>query len=384
MIIPEQLERIQNEHRLPLFVYDAQALKIQAQELIALEIPYGKIVRYAVKANPHPKIIDLFDDMDLHFDACSTYEAKMLLDSGIDPNKISLSSQSLEGPLKEVADRGVLLVATSLNQLSILVDFGITECGLRVNPGIGSGHNNRTNVGGPASSFGLWYEYLDQAMALAKEENIKITRLHTHIGSGADPGVWRSVIQKSLDVAEQLKDVTSLDIGGGFKVARMPDEVTTDMTEVFRVFSEELTKFANKAGRKLQLEIEPGTYLVANAGTLLTRVVDIVDTGRTGYTFVRLNTGMNDILRPSIYGAQHPIEVLNDETERKDYIFVGHNCESGDILTPAPGDPEGLQVRTTNQAHIGDVVAIGGAGAYCASMSTKGYNSFPTAQELLI
>jgi diaminopimelate decarboxylase len=156
------------------------------------------------------------------------------------------------------------------------------------------------------------------------------------------------------------------------------------MSHIGQVIADELTLFKSETGRELALELEPGTFMVANAGVLLSTVEDIVDTGADGFTFLKLDTGMNDILRPSLYGAQHPIGLLNTSSEQHDYVVVGHNCESGDLLTPAPGDPETLGPRTLNKANIGDLVAIGGTGAYCASMAAHGYNSFPSAHEVLI
>lgn len=379
-----ELLQIAQKHSTPLFVYDRSALEAAATELMAAELPYGHTVRYAAKANPHPEVLGLFDSLGLHFDASSTYEASELLDQRIEAGKISLSSQTLEGPLGEILSEGVQPVATTLHQMDTLHEHGIKELAVRVNPGIGSGHSNRTNVGGPSSSFGIWYEYVPAVLAKAEKYDMTINRLHTHVGSGANSSVWKKVIDLSLGIAEKLPDVTTLDIGGGYKVARMPDEEATDMTEVFEVFTEALRRFQAKTGRELKLEIEPGSYLAANAGTLLASVEDIVDTGEDGYTFLRLNTGMNDILRPSLYGAQHPIEVLNDSETKQDYVVVGHNCESGDILTPAPSNPEEILPRSLNQASIGDIVAIGGVGAYCASMRAKAYNSFPDAGEILV
>jgi diaminopimelate decarboxylase len=196
--------------------------------------------------------------------------------------------------------------------------------------------------------------------------------------------MWGEVMKTSLAIAGQMPDVTSLDIGGGFKIHRFGDEHEADMVEIAEVFSRELEEFAKTTGRKLRLEIEPGTWLVGHAGTLLAEVVDIVDTGADGHTFLRLNTGMNDIIRPSMYGAQHKIEALNDASEEEEYVVVGHNCETGDILTPASGDPEGLEARLMKKVSIGDVVAIYDAGAYCRSFAVHGYNSFPSAQELLV
>ena len=93
---------------------------------------------------------------------------------------------------------------------------------------------------------------------------------------------------------------------------------------------------------------------------------------------------MNDLLRPTLYGAQHPIDVLTSAKTHRDYVIVGHNCESGDLLTPEPGNPENIMPRRLKEAHIGDLVIIGGAGAYAASMRAIGYNSFPSAAEVFI
>ena len=118
-------------------------------------------------------------------------------------------------------------------------------------------------------------------------------------------------------------------------------------------------------------------------------VIDVTDTGKDGYNFIRLNTGMNDILRPTLYGSLHPITLFcreDDEQGRqeKEYVVIGHNCESGDILTPEQGDPEKIRPRRLKEARIGDLVMIGGAGAYCASMRAKDYNFFESAKEIFV
>jgi diaminopimelate decarboxylase len=133
----------------------------------------------------------------------------------------------------------------------------------------------------------------------------------------------------------------------------------------------------------LHLEIEPGTYLVANAGVVVGTCVDVVDTGADGYLFAKLDTGMTEVTRPSMYGAQHPIAVVAAREAQADVVFVGPCCESGDILTPAAGDPEALAPRRVTRPEIDDLVLIGGAGAYCAAMSTGNYNSYPLAPEVM-
>jgi len=146
----------------------------------------------------------------------------------------------------------------------------------------------------------------------------------------------------------------------------------------------EIEGFRDRSGRGLHLEIEPGTFLVANAGVIVASCVDVVDTGAEGYCFAKLDAGMPEITRPSLYGAQHPIDVLAAGREQKAVVFVGPCCESGDILTPAPGDPEALAPRWVATPRIGDLVVVGGAGAYCAGMATINYNSYPQAPEVML
>jgi diaminopimelate decarboxylase len=252
-----------------------------------------------------------------------------------------------------------------------------------MNPGLGTGSTKRTNTGGPASSFGIWHEYLGDVQTLAERHDLRITRLHSHVGSGTDPEVWKRCTRMTLDLAAKLPDVQRVNLGGGFKVGRMAGEPSVDLADVGAHVRDELLAFRDRDGRALHLEIEPGTFLVANAGAVVATCVDVVDTGRDGYLFAKLDTGMTEVTRPSLYGAQHPIEVLADGREEADVVFVGPCCESGDILTPAPGDPEALAPRRVRRPQIGDLVLVGGAGAYCAAMSTIAYNSYPQAPEIM-
>ncbi|HET8690290.1 MAG TPA: hypothetical protein VFL81_02545 [Candidatus Saccharimonadales bacterium] len=387
-IYDEKLEALAREHLTPFFVYDEAYLKDRARVLIDLKkkLPFGFTPRFAAKANMYPGVIELFDTAGLHFDAGSSYEAMELIRLGVEGHKISLSSQQPAHNLPELIGAGINYIATSLNQLELFAAAAKqgSKVGLRINPGLGAGHNNRTTTGGANSSFGLWNAYLPEALQLAKDKRLTINKLHVHIGSGADPLVWRATIETALELAWQMPDVEILNIGGGYKIHRFADEQEADMGQIVEVFADELARFANDTGRQLRLEIEPGTWLVGHAGVLLSTIQDIVDTGPDGHHFLRCDTGMNDFIRPSMYGAQHEIKVLNDSKVRQDYVVVGHNCETGDILTTAPGDPEGIEARELNKAAIGDLIAIYDCGAYCASFSTHGYNSYPDAGQILV
>jgi len=326
---------------------------------------------------------------------------------GIPAENISLSSQELPLDFEELVKMGVKINACSVSQLE---RFGqaFSNCsqkvGIRVNPGVGSGGFSssttgfsKTNVGGPSSSFGIWHGLVTDGTvpAIVEKYGLEPERIHTHIGSGSDPDIWQSVAKNSLSFCAIWDTITTLNLGGGYKVGRNPGEMTTDLGEIGAPVKEAFVEFAKEHGRELRLEIEPGTYLVANAGALVTKIQDKVSTksptGEDGHIFLKMDAGMTDVLRPSLYGAIHPITILPASGESGDVgtstesvVVVGHCCESGDLMTPKPGEPEALEERILRMAEIGDIAIMDGSGAYCAGMSTKNYNSFPEAPEVLV
>jgi len=371
----------------PVFVYDRARLEARARDVLAFPNAFGLTARYAMKASPNATLLRLLADMGFHIDASSGHEVRRAMAAGIAADRISLSAQELPDDFEALLREGVRFNACSLRQLEAFGRaFPGSEVGVRFNPGAGSGGNNRTNVGGPASSFGIWHEWAESVQGLLETHGLAATRIHTHIGSGGDPAVWQKVSDMSLELVRRFPDVRTLNLGGGYKVARMPDDIGADLQAIGAPVADKFRAFARETGREIHLEVEPGTYLVANACALLSRVHDIVSTGEDGYAFLKIDTGMTELLRPSLYGAQHPISLLQESGRRprREYIVAGHCCESGDILTPAPGDPELLAPRLLPEASVGDLCAIDGAGAYAASMSAKNYNSFPEAPEALL
>ena len=372
----------------PVFVYDQKLIEQRAKEMLAFPLPQGVTVRYAMKALPNGAILRLLDKLGVHIDASSGWEAERALRAGIAADHIQVTAQEVPANLGELLEKGVRFNACSLRQLETYAQLRPgSEVSIRVNPGLGSGHSNRTNVGGPSSSFGIWRDHVEEARAIAAAHGVRITGMHTHIGSGSDPEVWVRCTDLTLDILAQLPDATRLSLGGGFKVARMPDEQTADIQDIGARVAAEIQRFEREHNRALTVEVEPGTYIAANAGALVTSAMDVVDTGAEGYRFIKIDAGMTDILRPSMYGALHPIIVVPAEDEPRataDYIVVGHCCESGDILTPERGNPEALGTRELTEAKVGDIVVIEGSGAYCAAQSAKNYNSFPEAPEVLL
>lgn len=387
-LTPEQARRIREQYGTPVFVYDENSLRENAAMATAFPNAYGLVARYAMKANPNASILRIFADAGMHIDASSEFEVQRAILADIPAAHISLSSQEVPSDINALMDKGILYNATSLWQLE---NYGRTrpgtEVGLRLNPGVGSGGTTKTNVGGPSSSFGLWHEQIDEAKTLCEKYGVKVVRIHTHIGSGSDPNVWQKTSGMSIELVKHFPDVHTLNLGGGYKVGRMSFEQSTDLQTVGSPVKELFERFAEEYGRKLTLEIEPGTFMVGNAGCIVSTIQDIVHTGNDGYRFLRIDGGMTDILRPSLYGAQHPMSVVgaeNDSEETDEYIVTGHCCESGDMLTPAPDKPDDLAPRKLAKATIGDLLVIDGTGAYCSAMCAKNYNSFPETPEVLL
>jgi diaminopimelate decarboxylase len=385
LLEPELARRIAAEHGTPCYVYSQAWLEMQAARMLAFPHAYGLTVRFAMKACPSAAILRIFKKAGLHIDASSGWEVHRALRAGFEPAQISLSTQELPDDFAELLSRGVEINACSLEQLECIGRARAGHAiGLRFNPGRGSGGTGKTNVGGSDSSFGIWYEWADQAAAIAATHRLRVVRIHTHIGSGSDPAVWQSVADASLALVGRFPSATVLNLGGGYKVARVSTEKETSPVIVGAPVRAAFEKFAAEHGRKLHLEIEPGTFLVANAGGVLASVTDVVRTDQR--TFVKLDSGMTEILRPSLYGAQHPITFypVKESASMVDTVVVGHCCESGDLITCAPGDAETIAPRRLPKVVSGDLALIGGTGAYCASMSAKNYNSFPEAPEVLV
>jgi len=385
-----QLIEIAEQYGTPLYVHDEASYRRYGMQCLDAPNAFGLSVRYAMKANPHRTILRIFDRMGIGIDASSDYEVRRAMAAGIAPEKILFTSQEtlLSERLEELVSLGVLYDATSLTQLEHFGSlFPANTCPLsvRINPGLGSGHNNRTNTGGPSASFGIWREYLPDVQEIASRHALTISRLHSHVGSGSDWQIWQHAAQLTLAVARQLPDVEVVNLGGGYRIDRMHPEKSIDFQTAFQPVKNAFQEFADSTGRELRLEIEPGTYLAANSCLLLARVNDIVDTGVGGYRFLKLDASMTELLRPMIYGDRHPIRLLgNGNNGTTSYVIVGTCCERGDIFTPRPGNPEEIDTVRLPQAAIGDCVVMMAAGAYGSAMSVRNYNSRPGCPEVMI
>jgi diaminopimelate decarboxylase len=235
---------------------------------------------------------------------------------------------------------------------------------------------------------------LEQAVEYAKDKRLIFDCVHVHIGSGGDPAVWQANIDNELTIVERhFPDAQIVSFGGGLKEARMLDEKPADIEELGNYAKERINEFYQKTKRKLKMEIEPGTYVIALAGFVVTKVIDKKKTGDYGFNFLVLDGGMEANTRPLLYGARHPFYVVSEagallssefaENPNSVYeaVLAGSCCESGD--SQCLDDSGRVVPRKMAEPEIGDFIAIGGAGAYCSAMTLINYNSHVQAPELL-
>ncbi|MEA3249040.1 MAG: diaminopimelate decarboxylase [Patescibacteria group bacterium] len=377
---------IATEWGTPTFVYCEDLLREAAGKACDTLPTEGLTVRYAMKANPVKAVLRLFDAMGLHIDASSGFEASRAMKAGVEPGRILLTTQELPNNLGELIGKGVAFDACSLRQLEVYgMTFRGSDVGLRINPGFGNGHSRGTTVGGPYAPFGIWHEELGEARRIAESHGLTVKRIHLHIGSGSDAVTAYRASRFGVEMLSLFSEVAVLNLGGGFPVDRMTGEQDSGIREAVRRYAIDLSVFRRDTGRHIRLEIEPGAYLVANAGILLATVKDVKRAGSR--KFIIIDSGMTEIMRPAFYGALHPIWICPPQMighGRARYTVVGHCCESSDLITTRKRAGSVPVTRELPLASVGDLMLIGGVGAYCDSMSAKNYNSFPEAAEVMV
>lgn len=381
----DQANTIASDFQTPVYVYSQEKLEEAADNFLAFPSAFWHSVRYAMKANPNMNILKLFNKKGILVDCSSEHEAYRAIAAGYEPSDLQISGQETPSNLSDLLDKWVKIVATSLNQIELIWNLKSgTEIWVRINPGMSSWAFTAISTGGLVSGFWIWHEYIDEIKETAQKNNIKITKIHIHIGSENTPESWVNSANIGLDFVLQFPDVTSLDLWGWFKKAIMPYEQDADLKSIWKAVAEKFEEFYDKTGRKIHIEVEPGKAMVIQSCSVIAKVDDIVDTGNNWYKFIRTTTGMTEMPRVSMYGVQQPIHILNNSKTQSEYVVIGHCCESGDLLTPKLYHNESVEPVLLNDPQIWDTIVFEGTWAYNASMSMKNYNSFPETGELLL
>lgn len=356
----------------PAYVYHAPTLDAAAERLCALE--HVDRVFYAIKANPHPDILRRFDARGLGFECVSPQEIEHVFTTlpHITPDRVLYTPNF--APREEYAhglDRGVWVTLDNLHPLDAWPElFADRDVMVRLDPGKGRGHHDHVKTAGARSKFGVSFEQLDRLAERVAAVGCRVVGLHAHAGSGIrTPEQWAEIAETLAIAAERFDTVRHLDLGGGLSVAEKPGEPGIDLAAVdahLAAFKERHPQYA--------LWVEPGRYLVADAGVLLTRVTQLKSKGPVRY--VGVDAGMNSLIRPALYGAWHAILHLDRLDAPPTLIanVVGPICESGDTL--------GYNRRLPETAE-GDTLLIATTGAYGRAMASH-YNLRPPAREVLL
>ena len=385
---PTEIPNIADSFGTPVFVYDLETIKNKFEYMNSIPSYAGLRIRYSVKANPNRTILKLYDQLGSFFDVSSIYEAKRLLSAGIRSHKILMTAQEMSYGWEEIIANGVEFDAGSLNQLEAYGrEFPGTSVSVRVNPGFGSGLVKKLTSGGCHSSFGIWVDYLDEILAIAGNYSLNINRLHFHIGSGHETAVLEKTVELALDIMAKISTVGILNLGGGYKISALQSDPIYNHHAMGNRLSQALEKFHVSTNRKIKLELEPGTFLMALSGSIISRVIDTCDTGKNGYQFLKIDGGLTEVMRPSYYGSLHPLVTIGADgklaIKTKKYMVSGHCCIAGDTLTIENGSSEEFCPMLLASAKVGDFVVIERSGGYATSMAVKNFNSYPESPEVL-
>ncbi|MFP1753144.1 diaminopimelate decarboxylase [Lonsdalea quercina] len=382
----DSLRALPSRFGCPVWAYDADTIISRVAQLRDFDT-----IRFAQKACSNIHILALMRQRGVKVDSVSLGEIERALAAGFQPgtpdHEIVFTADLLDhATLERVAALNIPVNAGSVDMLNQL---GVVSPGhpvwLRVNPGFGHGHSQKTNTGGENSKHGIWYGDLPLALAAIERYQLKLVGLHMHIGSGVDYGhleqVCDAMVRQVIDFGQDLEAISA---GGGLSIPYRYGEESIDTQHYYGLWNGARERIAAHLGHPITLEIEPGRFLMAEAGVLVAEVRAVKAMGSRH--FVLVDAGFNDLMRPAMYGSYHHISLLPgdgrdlDGAALRDTVVAGPLCESGDVFTQQAGG--GVETIPLPDAKVGDYLVFHDTGAYGASMSSN-YNSRPLLPEVL-
>lgn len=382
------VEHLAREYGTPVYVYSLAVLR----EFIAEIKPLAPVVRYAMKASSNWRILQEMRDQGIKIDAVSVMEVKRALRAGFKMDDICFTSDVFfnSGEADYCLENDVF---TNCGTLGMLEEYGRTYqklgrgragVSIRINPGEGAGHSKKTNTGGPYSKHGIWYQNLAEVHRICGQYGLKITGVHIHIGSGGDMEHLKRITGKLVEYAKEFPDVEIVNFGGGLPYQYRTDQPQADISEYKPILEERINVLEKHFGRPITCEIEPGRRFVAGCGYLIGEVRALnhtFDESGKRLDYVLTNIGFCHLLRPMAYGSYHPITFVGGNLgPEQDLIIAGPVCESGDVLTQENEEPV---PRNLPLPSAGDLIVVGGAGAYGHVMSSN-YNTQPLLPEVVV
>lgn len=377
-------KELAKEYGTPLYVYSENKIRKNLRNLKeSFQKHYHNTrILYACKANTSLAILRVLRSEGAEIDAVSPGEVFLALEAGFKPEQILFTGTSVgEEEQGYLLAKGVRMNIDSVSQMSKMLEVEVPKLvSVRINPEVGAGHHEHVITAGIDAKFGVLEENAVRAYSMALDSGVEGFGIQMHIGSGImEVEYYLRAVQKFLEVAKKVKDSVKIsyefiDLGGGIGVPYKPDEIEVDL-DVFsrRLLSFVITKLNEFGLGRPEIWIEPGRYIVADSGMLLTKVTTIKMV--PGKTFLGVDAGFNTLIRPAMYGSYHHIlsaSGLDQPLEK--YDVYGPLCESGDIFA---------RNRSIPMVTEGEILAIMNAGAYGYSMSSQ-YNSRPRAAEVMV
>ncbi|MBX2981242.1 MAG: diaminopimelate decarboxylase [Flavobacteriales bacterium] len=360
----------------PVYVYDAAIMREQAQRLKAAFASTPTRFMYACKALTNLAVLKQMRELGLGLDVVSIEEAEIGLRAGFQPNEILFTPNMVSfAEYEKAVELGVHI---NIDSIPVLERFGHVQGGrvpicIRINPHILAGGNERISTGHIDSKFGISIHQLRHVERIVATHGLRVEGLHMHTGSDIlDTGVFLRAAELLLESAEKFPNLRFVDLGSGFKVPYKADDIATDVEELGRCLGERMQAFNRTRDMPVELWFEPGKFLVSEAGVLLVTVDLVKQT--TATVFAGVNSGLNHLIRPMLYGSYHGLlNVSRPEAKQRIYTVVGYICETDTFAWD----------RQLPEVQEGDVLAFQNAGAYGFSMASN-YNSRPRPAEVLV
>ena len=294
--------------------------------------------------------------------------------AGVPSNRVLYTSNGVA--FDEIVEAKNLGVHINIDSISNLAKFGVSfgnayPVGIRLRPNIMAGGNLKISTGHDKSKFGIPVEQINEVVAVMQQHKLHINGLHIHTGSEIkDVDVFVKGIEVLFDLIPLFKDLSFIDLGGGFKVPYKDGDAETDMELLAAKVNEMFNKHPHD--KHLQIWFEPGKYLVSESGFLITKVNVIKQTAAAN--FVGVDTGFNHLIRPMFYDAYHKIEnISNPNAAEKNYAVVGNICETDTFAWD----------RNIAEVSEGDLLVFHNAGAYGFEMSSNFNSRFKPAEVLI-
>ena len=344
MLSPDLLRGAADRFGTPLYVYDAAELDAALQRVTSA---FGDArVFFAVKANSNLSILRRMAGAGLGFDCVSYGELRRAEHLGLAGERIISNGPAKSQEEYDLGARlGVTFIVDRVDEVRLLPPQ--SRALVRVNPALQISTHDHLATGSAASKFGVTPDQVPGVLQALRDAGHRALGLHVHIGSAIrDAHDFTAAYERLAELRSLTGPLDVFDAGGGWGIGADLAGIAREARHAAAVFDAELW-------------VEPGRYLVAQTGVLLTRVVDVK---RTGRNFCLVDAGMTELIRPMMYGAVHPVTPLWERDPVEPWDVAGPACESGDLL--ARDVPLPLPAR-------GDLLVVGEAGAYGAAMSSQ-------------